>query len=232
MVRLGPLSGLLGHVNRSFSLGLEDLGRNLTLTEEQAVGRILAPAVVASNENTAPSIDASERDQEGLVVNEFGSLAHLEVMVVDAESNVERVEADLTGLGIGIDPLSLSDRGTLGDERALDDVWTLAFEVPSTVHGPIIVPVAVVDAFGEVSRSNLTIQVDNQPPRLVSYEASPNILGRGETVILNLGVVDGMASPACRSTSGNMVVVSSTSIVLDRPGTARWRSLRRCHRGL
>ena len=106
----GP-SGLLGHVNRSFSLGLEDLGRNLTLTEEQAVGRILAPAVVASNENTAPSIDASESGiREGLVVNEFGSLAHLEVMVVDAESNVERVEADLTGLGIGIDPLSLSDR--------------------------------------------------------------------------------------------------------------------------
>ena len=192
LVRLGPLSGLLGHVNRSFSLGLEDLGRNLTLTEEQAVGRILAPAVVASNENTAPSIDASESGiREGLVVNEFGSLAHLEVMVVDAESNVERVEADLTGLGIGIDPLSLSDRGTLGDERVLDDVWTLAFEVPSTVHGPIIVPVVVVDAFGEVSRSNLTIQVDNQPPRLVSYEASPNILGRGETVILNLGVVDG-----------------------------------------
>ena len=101
--------------------------------------------------------------------------------------NLERVEVDLTALGLGV--RLLNDRGQDGDTAVDDDRWTTTLSVLDTAVGVFSAPVTVVDAFTSTTY-NATVQIDNPAPRLIGIELVPDRVQRGGSVIVEASVVD------------------------------------------
>ena len=160
----------------------------MTVVESQYLERVLSPAIVSEDDNSPPVI-GELRLQEGLVLGEGGSIAHLEVIVQDSEWNLETVEVDLSP--IGGDVVSLNDRGLEGDLSIGDDVYTTAIIVQGLELGEVVVNVTASDGFGASSSASGSILVVNQAPRITSLELVPSSLERGQSIVLNVEAYDG-----------------------------------------
>ena len=183
----GPLSGLNVKIDREFMFEFGDDGQMVNLTENQSVNRVLSPSVISANENTAPIIESIALTQ-GLVFNEGGAPAYLEVQVSDAEFNVESVEVDTYSIGGVI--VQLNDKGLDGDRVIGDDIWTCTIIVPGLEFGELQMNVTAIDAFENSSVAYDNITVLNQPPRLLAAEMVPTIIHRNQMMIINLDVFD------------------------------------------
>lgn len=186
VINMGPLSGLISSVQRHFSIPAVN-GEYAEFTESQFLERISYPAVVSEGENSNPRI-VSISLREGLV-NEGGTVSHLEVEVEDIDWNVVSVQVDLSNLGLGI--VDLTDEGLNGDLTIHDDIWTTPLSVLGIMHGDISVQATVTDTWGASDTMQEEITVYNHAPRLVEWEHAPSIAHRGEILIINAEVVDG-----------------------------------------
>ena len=130
----------------------------------------------------------------GLAAAEGARSSLLVAEVVDVDWNLERVEVDLTALGLGV--RVLNDRGQDGDQAVDDDRWTTTLTVLDTTAGVFSAPVTVVDAFTSTTYDNATVQIDNPAPRIISIDLVPDRVQRGGAVIVEANVVDqhGVAS--------------------------------------
>jgi len=188
LVSAGPLQGLISSVTRTLAIPFGESGEEAFMNETQYLERVLSPEIVSEDENTPPQIGLLEL-QEGLVLGEGGSVAHLEVSVPDAEWNVVYVEVDLAPLGGTT--VSLNDRGLDGDSSIGDDVYTAAFSVPGLEVGLFDVNITAGDSFGAVSQGVGQVMVVNQAPRLTQLEIAPSSLQRGQSIVINVQAYDG-----------------------------------------
>lgn len=188
IVSVGPLQGLLSSTERTLSIPFGESNETVTVVESQYLERVLSPSIVSEDENSPPVI-GELRLQEGLILGEGGSIAHLEVVVQDSEWNLETVEVDLRP--IGGDIVALNDRGLEGDLAVGDDVFTTAIVVQGLEVGDVILNVTASDAFGASSSASGSILVVNQAPRMTSVELVPSTLERGQSIVLNIEAYDG-----------------------------------------
>ncbi len=188
IVSVGPLSGLISGVERNLSVPFGDNNETVTLYETQYLERVLSPEIVSEDDNTAPFIETIGL-REGLVLGEGGSVAHIEVVVSDAEWNVLEVEIDASSVGAGL--ITLNDRGLDGDQSIGDDVYTSTVVVQGLEVGDMPVTVTAVDSFGAVSTEDGVLTVVNQGPRLLDVELAPSALERGQSVVINAQAYDG-----------------------------------------
>ena len=195
MVSVGPLKGLLSSVQRTLTVPFGEDDESVSLAETQTLARVLSPAIVAEDENTAPTIGEVQW-RDGLAFGEGGAIAHLEIQVADDEWNIVAVEADLASLGLGL--LALNDRGLDGDLVVGDDVFTASVVISGLHAGPATVRVTATDSFGAMSSLDATLHVDNLPPRLLDVEAVPSALERGQSIVINVRAYDGHGVAAVR----------------------------------
>ena len=188
MVSVGPLKGLLSSVQRTLAVPFGEDDESVSLAETQTLARVLSPAIVSEDENTAPTVGEVQW-RDGLAFGEGGAIAHLEIHVADDEWNIVAVEADLASLGLGL--LALNDRGLDGDLVVGDDVFTASVVISGLHAGPATVRVTATDSFGASSSLDATLHVDNLPPRLLDVEAVPNALERGQSIVINVRAYDG-----------------------------------------
>ena len=188
IVSVGPLAGLISGVERNLSLPFGDDNETVTLYETQYLERVLSPEIISEDDNTAPSIQTIGL-REGLVLGEGGSIAHIEVVVSDAEWNVLEVEIDASSLGAGL--IVLNDRGLDGDQSIGDDVYTSTIVVQGLEVGEMPVTVTAIDSFGNSSTKQGVLEVVNVGPRLLDVEFAPTSLERGQSVVINAQAYDG-----------------------------------------
>ena len=182
------------------------------------MARVLSPSVVTAEGNTPP-VFLGLSQPNGLAAAEGARSSLLVAEVVDVDWNLERVEVDLTALGLGV--RVLNDRGQDGDQAVDDDRWTTTLTVLDTTTGVFSAPVTVVDAFTSTTYDNATVQIDNPAPRIISIDLVPDRVQRGGAVIVEANVVDqhGVASVAVDLSGlsgGALVPLSQVS------GTTTW----------
>jgi hypothetical protein len=188
LINDGPLSGLNVQVQRILQMPFGDEGATVELTENQSVNRVLSPSIISADDNSAPTITSTTL-REGVVFDEDGAPANLEVTVADVDFNIESVEADLIALGGGV--ISLNDKGLNGDRIIGDDIWTSIVSVPGLEQGQLPINITITDAFDAIATGSTDVEVRNQPPRLLSFTAVPTIISRGEMMIINAEIFDG-----------------------------------------
>ena len=195
LVAVGPLKGLSTSVIRSLEVPYGDDGEVAWLNESQTLARVLSPSVVTAEGNTPP-VFLGLSQPNGLAAAEGARSSLLVAEVVDVDWNLERVEVDLSALGLGV--RVLNDRGQDGDVAVDDDRWTTTLSVLDTTVGEFSAPVTVVDAFTSTTYDNATVQIVNPAPRLLSIDLVPDRVQRGGAVIVEANVVDqhGVASVA------------------------------------
>ncbi|MDA7492143.1 hypothetical protein N8392_01215 [Candidatus Poseidonia sp.] len=188
IVSSGPLGGLLSSVHRQLSVPFGEAEETIVLNESQVLERVVSPQIVTAGENAAPIIESMNL-REGLVVGEGGSLAHVEVQLLDPDYNVESVTVDLTPLGGGT--LSLNDRGLDGDSTIGDDVFTGLLIVPGLQIGTMNLTATAIDAFDATTSMESTVTIVNQAPRLTNVILAPQTLERGTALVVNVEAYDG-----------------------------------------
>ena len=195
LVAVGPLKGLSTSVIRSLEVPYGENDEVAWLNESQTLARVLSPSVVTAEDNTPP-VFLGLTQPNGLATAEGARSSLLVAEVVDVDWNLERVEVDLSALGLGI--RVLNDRGQDGDVAVDDDRWTTTLSVLDTTVGEFSAPVTVVDAFTSTTYDNATVQIVNPAPRLLSIDLVPDRVQRGGAVIVEVNVVDqhGVASVA------------------------------------
>ena len=218
LVAVGPLKGLSTSVTRSLEVPYGEGDETAWLNESQTLARVLSPSVVTAEGNTPP-VFLGLSQPNGLAAAEGARSSLLVAEVVDVDWNLERVEVDLTALGLGV--RVLNDRGQDGDQAVDDDRWTTTLTVLDTTTGVFSAPVTVVDAFTSTTYDNATVQIDNPAPRIVSIDLVPDRVQRGGAVIVEANVVDqhGVASVAVDLSGlsgGALVPLSQVS------GTTTW----------
>ena len=184
----GPLRGLVSSVTRSFEIEYGANNESAFLNETQYIDRVLSPSIVTAEENTDPVL-VSLTLEEGLVVGEGASVAHLVAHATDDEWNIETVTVDLTDVGGGI--VTLNDKGLAGDNAIGDDRYTTQMMVPGLEVGNFTINVTITDYFGAITEGSGIIQVVNDAPRLTSVEFVPHIAKRGDLIIVNAIAFDG-----------------------------------------
>ena len=184
----GPLKGLLSSVTRVLEIPFGQEGNFANFTESQLLTRVLSPAVVTAEENSAPIISDLYLF-EGLVISEGGNVATLVADVSDIDWNLEQVIVDLGPIGGGV--VGMNDRGLDGDTTIGDDKYTTRIIVPGLEVGNISLSVSAVDSFDVTTVFSKEISVVNQAPRLTSVEILPNQGPRGTTMAVNLVAYDG-----------------------------------------
>jgi hypothetical protein len=184
----GPLKGLISSVTRVLEIPFGEDDNIANFTESQLLTRVLSPAVVTAEENSAPVISDLYLF-EGLVISEGGSVATLVADVSDIDWNLEQVTVDLTPIGGGI--VVMNDRGLDGDTAIGDDKYTTRIIVPGLQVGNISLSVSAEDSFDVTTMFSKDIAVINQAPRLTSVEILPNQGPRGTTMVVNLVAYDG-----------------------------------------
>ena len=184
----GPLKGLISSVTRVLEIPFGEEGNIANFTESQLLTRVLSPAVVTAEENSAPIISDLYLF-EGLVICEGGSVATLVADVSDIDWNLEQVTVDLSPIGAGV--VAMNDRGLDGDTTIGDDKYTTRVIVPGLEVGNISLTVSAVDSFDVTTVFSKEISVVNQAPRLTSVEILPNQGPRGTTMAVNLVAYDG-----------------------------------------
>ena len=195
LVAVGPLKGLSTSVTRSLEVPYGENDDVAWLNESQTLARVLSPSVVTAEGNTPPTFLGLSQPN-GLAEAEGARSSLLVAEVVDVDWNLERVEVDLSALGLGV--RVLNDRGQDGDVAVDDDRWTTTLTVLDTTVGEFSAPVTVVDAFTSTTYDNATVQIVNPAPRLLSIDLVPDRVQRGGAVIVEANVVDqhGVASVA------------------------------------
>lgn len=186
LVAVGPLKGLSTTVTRSLEVPYGEDADVAWLNESQTLARVLSPSVVTAEGNTPPTFLGLSQPN-GLAAAEGARSSLLVAEVTDVDWNLERVEVDLTALGLGV--RLLNDRGQDGDTAVDDDRWTTTLSVLDTAVGVFSAPVTVVDAFTSTTY-NATVQIDNPAPRLIGIELVPDRVQRGGSVIVEASVVD------------------------------------------
>ncbi len=184
----GPLRGLVSSVTRSFEIEYGANDESAFLNETQYIDRVLSPSIVTAEENTDPVL-VSLTLEEGLVVGEGASVAHLVAHATDDEWNIETVTVDLTDVGGGI--VTLNDKGLAGDNAIGDDRYTTQMIVPGLEVGNFTINVTITDYFGAITEGSGVIQVVDDAPRLTSVEFVPHIAKRGDLIIVNAIAFDG-----------------------------------------
>jgi hypothetical protein len=184
----GPLKGLISSVTRVLEIPFGEDDNIANFTESQLLTRVLSPAVVTAEENSAPVISDLYLF-EGLVISEGGSVATLVADVSDIDWNLEQVTVDLTPIGGGI--VVMNDRGLDGDTAIGDDKYTTRIIVPGLQVGNISLSVSAEDSFDVTTIFSKDIAVINQAPRLTSVKILPNQGPRGTTMVVNLVAYDG-----------------------------------------
>ena len=219
VVSAGPLSGLLSTVDRSLTVPFGEENESVVLQETQVLERVLSPEIVSEDDNNPPVVSEIEW-REGLAVGEGGSVAHLQATVEDSEWNVVSVLADLSSLGLGT--VELNDRGLHGDQAVGDDVYTAAIIVTGLEVGLVDVVVTASDSFGASTVEQGSLEVTNQPPRLIDAEIVPDSLERGQSVVVNIKAYDGhgVASVSIDLRAYGGAVVNLTSEGGDSPWAA------------
>ena len=219
VVSAGPLSGLLSTIDRSLTVPFGEENESVVLQETQVLERVLSPEIVSEDDNNPPVVSEIEW-REGLAVGEGGSVAHLQATVEDSEWNVVSVLADLSSLGLGT--VELNDRGLHGDQAVGDDVYTAAIIVTGLEVGFVDVVVTASDSFGASTVEQGSLEVTNQPPRLIDAEIVPDSLERGQSVVVNIKAYDGhgVASVSIDLRAYGGAVVNLTSEGGDSPWAA------------
>ena len=219
VVSAGPLSGLLSTIDRSLTVPFGEENESVVLQETQVLERVLSPEIVSEDDNNPPVVSEIEW-REGLAVGEGGSVAHLQATVEDSEWNVVSVLADLSSLGLGT--VELNDRGLHGDQAVGDDVYTAAIIVTGLEVGLVDVVVTASDSFGASTVEQGSLEVTNQPPRLIDAEIVPDSLERGQSVVVNIKAYDGhgVASVSIDLRAYGGAVVNLTSEGGDGPWAA------------
>ncbi len=184
----GPLRGLVSSVTRSFEIEYGANDESAFLNETQYIDRVLSPSIVTAEENTDPVL-VSLTLEEGLVVGEGASVAHLVAHATDDEWNIESITADLTVVGGEI--VTLNDKGLSGDNAIGDDRYTTQMMVPGLEVGNFTINVTITDYFGAITEGSGVIQVVDDAPRLTSVEFVPHIAKRGDLIIVNAIAFDG-----------------------------------------
>ena len=193
VINEGALAGLLSEVNRwvEVELGDSDSDDGIAFIEHQTIDRVLYPAIITFDENTAPAFasdpQSSVRFSGGILTTE-GGVAHLEVIVDDVDTDIIAVNVDLSGIGLGT--IELSDSGLLGDQVIHDSVWTARITHDGLQFGEIPVTVTMQDAWVTVN-IDASLLVTNAPPRMTSIEFSPETTLRGEQVEVSVTAEDG-----------------------------------------
>jgi hypothetical protein len=187
------LAGLLSEVNRWVEVELGESGPadDIDFLEHQTIDRVLYPAIITLDENTPPSLfsdpQSSVRFREGILTTEGGT-AHLEIAVVDVDTDIIAVSADLSGIGLGT--IELSDSGLLGDQVIHDSVWTARISHDGLQFGHIPMTVTMQDVWTTVD-TDASLLVTNAPPRMTSIDFSPETTFRGEQVDVTVTAMDG-----------------------------------------
>ncbi|DAC58111.1 MAG TPA: hypothetical protein D7I03_06275 [Candidatus Poseidoniales archaeon] len=184
----GPLKGLISSVSRVLAIPFGEEGNLANFTETQLLTRVISPAVVTAEENSAPIISGLYL-LEGLVVSEGGSVATLVAEVSDVDWNLEQVTVDLTPIGGSI--VVMNDRGIDGDAAIGDDKYSTLIVVPGLEVGDFTLAIEAQDSFDSISSSTGQITVVNQAPRLTSAEILPNQGPRGTNMVVNVEAYDG-----------------------------------------
>ena len=86
----GPLKGLISSVERVLEIPFGEDNYSANFTETQVLTRVISPAVVTAEENSAPVISGLSL-LEGMVISEGGSVATLVAQVSDVDWNLEQV---------------------------------------------------------------------------------------------------------------------------------------------
>ncbi|HII22877.1 MAG TPA: hypothetical protein HA359_01320, partial [Candidatus Poseidoniaceae archaeon] len=157
----GPLKGLISSVSRVLAIPFGEEGNLANFTETQLLTRVISPAVVTAEENSAPIISGLYL-LEGLVVSEGGSVATLVAEVSDVDWNLEQVTVDLTPIGGSI--VVMNDRGIDGDAAIGDDKYSTLIVVPGLEVGDFTLAIEAQDSFDSISSSTGQITVVNQAP--------------------------------------------------------------------
>ncbi|MED6338173.1 MAG: hypothetical protein VYC12_04015 [Candidatus Thermoplasmatota archaeon] len=184
----GPLKGLISSVSRVLAIPFGEEGNLANFTETQLLTRVISPAVVTAEENSAPIISGLYL-LEGLVVSEGGSVATLVAEVSDVDWNLEQVTVDLTPIGGSI--VVMNDRGIDGDAAIGDDKYSTLIVVPGLEVGDFTLAIEAQDSFDSITSSTGQITVVNQAPRLTSAEILPNQGPRGTNMVVNVEAYDG-----------------------------------------
>ena len=184
----GPLKGLISSVSRVLAIPFCEEGNLANFTETQLLTRVISPAVVTAEENSAPIISGLYL-LEGLVVSEGGSVATLVAEVSDVDWNLEQVTVDLPPIGGSI--VVMNDRGIDGDVAIGDDKYSTMIVVPGLEVGDFTLAIEAQDSFDSISSSTGQITVVNQAPRLTSAEILPNQGPRGTNMVVNVEAYDG-----------------------------------------
>tara|TARA_B100001540_G_scaffold260789_1_gene239586 strand:+ start:2401 stop:5448 length:3048 start_codon:yes stop_codon:yes gene_type:complete len=184
----GPLKGLISSVSRVLAIPFDEEGNLANFTETQLLTRVISPAVVTAEENSAPIISGLYL-LEGLVVSEGGSIATLVADVSDIDWNLEQVTVDLTPIGGSI--VVMNDRGVDGDAAIGDDKYSTMIVVPGLEVGDFSLAIEAQDSFDSISSSTGQITVANQAPRLTSAVILPNQGPRGTNMVVNVEAYDG-----------------------------------------
>jgi len=193
VINEGMLAGLLSEVNRWVEVELGESGPadDIDFLEHQTIDRVLYPAIITLDENTPPSLfsdpQSSVRFREGILTTEGGT-AHLEIAVVDVDTDIIAVSADLSGIGLGT--IELSDSGLLGDQVIHDSVWTARISHDGLQFGHIPMTVTMQDVWTTVD-TDASLLVTNAPPRMTSIDFSPETTFRGEQVDVTVTAMDG-----------------------------------------
>ena len=189
VINEGPLSGLLSEVFRWIEIDFSDNqtgAGTISFVENQLVDRILYPSVITEDENTLPTVE-SVGFREGILLTEGGN-AHLEVTVIDVDTDVISVAVDLSFIGMGV--IALSDSGLDGDITIHDDIWTVELTHSGLEYGVFNTSIIINDYWAQVSENhNLTIT--NAPPRVDSVVFSPTSAKRGDVVSVSVLATDG-----------------------------------------
>ena len=193
VINEGALAGLLSEVNRwvEVELGDSDSDDGIAFIEHQTIDRVLYPAIITLDENTAPAFasdpQSSVRFSGGILTTE-GGVAHLEVIVDDVDTDIIAVSVDLSEIDLGT--IELSDSGLLGDQVIHDSVWTARITHDGLQFGEIPVTVTMQDVWVTVD-IDASLLVTNAPPRMTTIEFSPETTLRGEQVEITVTAEDG-----------------------------------------
>tara|TARA_Y100001970_G_scaffold147006_1_gene180502 strand:- start:9222 stop:12227 length:3006 start_codon:yes stop_codon:yes gene_type:complete len=189
VINEGPLSGLLSEVFRWIEVDFsenETGSGTISLVENQVVDRILYPSVITEDENTLPTVE-SVSFREGILLTEGGN-AHLEVTVVDVDTDVISVSVDLSFIEMGV--VALSDSGLDGDITIHDDIWTAEIVHPGLQYGEFNVTITINDYWAQVTEYR-NITITNSPPRVDSVTFAPTTAKRGDVVSVSVVASDG-----------------------------------------
>ena len=125
-----------------------------------------------------PIVENVEFDSENVTNSgEDSVVLTADVFDPDGSLDIEKVEADLSGLNIGL--MELSDDGTGGDETAGDGMYSISLDIADSVNaGDHRIDVTVYDLNGNsgTNHSTLTILVKNEPPNVFSGFTNPTTL--------------------------------------------------------